>query len=126
MLGIGLGGVNTWMGALEADTVEFGEWKTGFRTKDTSYAVFSFTRKAGQAIGASSAAFAIGLGGYKAGAASQPGSAVDAIKITAGIVPAVFVLVAMVIMTAYPLTETRFREIVRDVAQRRAGAADAR
>ncbi len=125
VLGIGLGGVNTLMWALEADTVEFGEWKTGFRTEGTSYAVFSFTRKAGQAIGAALAAFAIGLGGYVAGAASQPGSAVDAIKFTAGIVPAVFVLVAVAIMMAYPLTEKRYREIVRDVAQRRAGAADA-
>jgi glucuronide carrier protein len=120
LLGIGLGGVNTLMWALEADTVEYGEWKTGFRTEGTSYAVFSFTRKAGQAIGAASAAYAIGLGGYVAGAASQPGSAVDAIKFTAGIVPAVFVLVAVAIMAAYPLTETKFREIVRDVAERRA------
>jgi glucuronide carrier protein len=120
LLGIGLGGVNTLMWALEADTVEYGEWKTGFRTEGTTYAVFSFTRKAGQAIGAASAAYAIGLGGYVAGAASQPSSAVDAIKVTAGIVPAVFVAVAMAIMAAYPLTETKFREIVRDVAERRA------
>jgi glucuronide carrier protein len=125
LLGIGLGGVNTLMWALEADTVEFGEWKTGFRTEGTSYAVFSFTRKAGQAIGAASAAFAIGLGGYVAGAASQPDSAVDAIKVTAGIVPAVFILIAVAIMTAYPLTETRFREIIRDVARRRAENAHA-
>jgi glucuronide carrier protein len=121
LLGIGLGGVNTLMWALEADTVEYGEWKTGFRTEGTSYAVFSFTRKAGQAIGAASAAYAIGLGGYVAGAASQPASAVDAIKFTAGIVPAVFVAVAVAIMAAYPLTEAKFREIVRDVAERRAG-----
>jgi glucuronide carrier protein len=121
VLGIGLGGVNTLMWALEADTVEYGEWKTGFRTEGTSYAVFSFTRKAGQAIGAASAAYAIGIGGYVAGAASQPSSAVDAIKFTAGIVPAMFVLVAVAIMVAYPLTETRFREIVREVAERRAG-----
>jgi glucuronide carrier protein len=124
LLGIGLGGVNTLMWALEADTVEFGEWKTGFRTEGTSYAVFSFTRKAGQAIGAASAAYAIGLGGYVAGAASQPGSAVDAIKVTAGIVPAVFIVVAVAIMAFYPLTETRFREIVRDVAGRRAAGPD--
>jgi glucuronide carrier protein len=125
LLGVGLGGVNTLMWALEADTVEFGEWKTGFRTEGTSYAVFSFTRKAGQAVGAASAAFAIGLGGYVAGADSQPSSAVDAIKLTAGIVPAVFILIAVAIMAAYPLTEARFRQIVRDVAQRRAAEAHA-
>jgi glucuronide carrier protein len=120
VLGFGLGGVNTLMFALAADTVEYGEWKTGYRIEGTSYAVFSFTRKVGQAVGAAAAAYAIGIGGYVAGAQSQPGSAVDAIKFTAGVVPAAFVLVAVAIMTAYPLTEERFRQIVAEVARRRA------
>jgi glucuronide carrier protein len=120
VLGVGLGGVNTLMWALEADTVEYGEWKTGFRTEGSSYAVFSFTRKVGQAIGAAAAAYAIGIGGYVSGAASQPGSAVDAIKFTAGVVPAVFILGALAIMWRYPLTEARFRQVVREVAERRA------
>jgi glucuronide carrier protein len=122
VLGFGLGGVNTLMFALAADTVEYGEWKTGYRTEGTSYSVFSFTRKVGQAVGAAAAAFAIGLGGYVAGAQSQPDSAVDAIKLTAGLVPAAFILVAVAIMAAYPLTEQRFRQIVAEVAQRRAEA----
>ena len=52
VIGIGMGGVNTLMWALEADTVEYGEWKTGVRTEGITYALFSFTRKQGQAIGA--------------------------------------------------------------------------
>jgi glucuronide carrier protein len=120
VLGVGLGGVNTLMWALEADTVEYGEWKTGFRTEGSSYAVFSFTRKVGQAIGAAAAAYAIGIGGYVSGAGSQPESAVDAIKFTAGVVPAVFILGALAIMWRYPLTEARFRQVVREVAERRA------
>ena len=55
LAGIGLGGVNTLMWALEADTVEYGEWKTNIRTEGTTYALFSFTRKMGQAIGTTSA-----------------------------------------------------------------------
>jgi glucuronide carrier protein len=54
VLGLGLGGVNTLMWALEADTVEYGEWKTGFRTEGATYSLFSFTRKAGQAAAATS------------------------------------------------------------------------
>ena len=49
LMGVGIGGVNTLMWALEADTVEYGEWKTGIRTEGTTYALFSFTRKMGQA-----------------------------------------------------------------------------
>ena len=61
LMGIGLGGVNTLMWALEADTVEYGEWKTGIRTEGTTYALFSFTRKMGQAIGGAAGAYALGI-----------------------------------------------------------------
>jgi glucuronide carrier protein len=119
VLGVGLGGVNTLMWALEADTVEYGEWKTGVRTEGTTYALFSFTRKMGQAIGGAAAAYTIGLGGYVAQAQAQPDSAITAIKIAAGVVPAAVIVIALGIMFAYPLTEGRFRDIVREVAQRR-------
>jgi glucuronide carrier protein len=118
--GIGLGGVNTVSFALQADTVEYGEWKTGSRTEGATYSIFSFTRKVGQAVGAAAASYTIGLGGYVSGASSQPDSAVTAIKTAAGVVPAAFILAAIVAMSAYPLTEEKFREIVGEVAQRRA------
>jgi glucuronide carrier protein len=124
-LGIGLGGVNTVAFALEADTVEYGEWKTGSRTEGATYSVFSFTRKVGQAIGAAAASYTIGLGGYVAGAAHQPDGAVTAIKIAAGLLPAAFILAAIVAMSAYPLTEAKFREIVHEVARRRAARPEA-
>ena len=119
VIGIGMGGVNTLMWALEADTVEYGEWKTGIRTEGITYALFSFTRKQGQAIGGAAAAYTIGIGGYIADSASQPDSAITAIRIASGAVPAVVMGIAMAIMLAYPLTESRFRELVREVAQRR-------
>ena len=119
VVGVGLGGVNTLMWALEADTVEYGEWKTGIRTEGTTYALFSFTRKMGQAVGGAAAAYAIGIGGYVANAPSQPDSAVTAIRIAAGVVPAAVIVIALAIMVAYPLSEARFREIVGAVAQRR-------
>lgn len=122
--GIGLGGVNTVAFALQADTVEYGEWKTGSRTEGATYSIFSFTRKIGQAIGAAAASYTIGLGGYVSGAASQPHSAVTAIKTAAGLVPAGFIVGAIVVMSAYPLTDARFQEIVREVAHRRAGRQD--
>jgi len=119
VIGIGVGGVNTLMWALEADTVEYGEWKTGVRTEGATYSVFSFTRKMGQALGGAGAAFTIGLGGYVTQSESQPDSAITAIKIAAGALPAGLIIIALAIMFAYPLTEGRFREMVREVAQRR-------
>src|SRR4051812_39677180 len=119
VIGIGMGGVNTLMWALEADTVEYGEWKTGIRTEGTTYALFSFTRKMGQAVGGAAAAYTIGFGGYVAQAASQPDSAKTAIRLGAGAVPAVVIGIALAVMFAYPLTEAKFRDMVREVAQRR-------
>lgn len=120
VFGLGLGGANTMSWALQADTVEYGEWKTGFRTEGATYSLFSFTRKVGQAVGAAAASYAIALGGYAAAAETQPDSALTAIKVAAGGVPAVVILVAISVMAAYPITEDRFRRMLREIAERRA------
>jgi len=109
------------MWAMEADTVEYGEWKTGVRTEGTTYAMFSFTRKMGQALGGAAAAYTIGLGGYLAGkGVLQTDSAKTAVKVAAGLLPAGFILLALALMFFYPLTERVFRNVVAEVAVRRA------
>ena len=124
VLGVGLGLVNTLMWAFEADTVEYGEWTSGVRTEGITYAAFSFTRKMGQAVGGAAAAFTLGFGGYVAGVhVHQTSSALLSIRLAAGVVPAAFIIIAIAIMAFYPLTETRFREIVREMAERRAARA---
>jgi glucuronide carrier protein len=122
LLNLGLAAVNTLMWAIEADTVEYGEWKTGIRTEGATYAMFSFTRKLGQSIGGAAAAYTIGLGGYISGRpdAVQPESAVTAIKVAMGLVPSGFILLAVAVMLTYPLTEKVFQQIVAETAQRRA------
>ena len=121
IMGIGVAMLNTLMWALEADTVEYGEWKTGVRTEGTTYALFSFTRKLGQALGGAAAAFTLGMGGYiSANAGHQTESAQWAIRVACGLVPAGLFLLAIVIMFFYPLTEKKFREMVGEVAARRA------
>ena len=120
--GIGIALVNTLMWALEADTVEYGEWKSGIRTEGATYAIFSFTRKAGQALGGAAAAYALSIGGYVAKAPEQPHAALTAIRAAAGAVPAGFALVAALVMFTYPLTETAFSQLVADVRGRRDAA----
>jgi glucuronide carrier protein len=67
-----------------------------------------------------------GVGGYVAGAATQSPGAIDAIRYLTGFAPALFVGVGAAIMLAYPLTEERFREVVREIAFRRADRAGSR
>jgi len=120
--GLGVQLINTLMFALEADTVEYGEWQTGRRTEGTTYAIFSFTRKVTQSIGGALGAFALALGGYLTTLGPgqvQPDSAILAIKASLGLVPAAAALLAMVVFVKYPLTEKRFGAIVEETARRR-------
>ena len=119
LYGIGLAAVNTLMWALEADTVEYGEWRCGVRTEGTTYAVFSFVRKLGQAIGGAAAAYALGWIGYVADAEVQTQGTQDGIRLVAGFVPAAFIGIGVLIMLAYPLTEKVFGQMVAEVKARR-------
>jgi glucuronide carrier protein len=116
--GAGIAAVQNLIFALQADTVEYGEWETGVRTEGSNYAVLSFSRKVGQGIGGGIAAFGIGVGGYVARAATQSPGAIDTIRYITGFGPALFVGIGAAIMLAYPLTEERFREVVREIAFR--------
>ena len=110
VIGASMGLLNTMTWALEADTVEYGEWKTHIRTEGATYAAFSFTRKVGQAAGASLAGAALGYYGYVSAVDGKPQpqseSTLDGIHVgdrrSAGrVLP-----VALLIMWSYPLTES--------------------
>ena len=124
ILGIGLGGVNTLMWALEADTVEYGEWKTHVRTEGVTYALFSFTRKMGQALGGAAGAYTLGFIAFdsKAAKAGQPQAAdtVAGIQFWTGAIAGGFIILSVIIMFFYPLTDKVFRQIVGEIASRRA------
>jgi glucuronide carrier protein len=124
LMGLGAALLNSMAFALESDTVEYGEWKTGIRTEGGTYAAFSFTRKCGQAIGAACVGYALAFAGYQQAtggqSATQSAHTVDGIRLTTGLVPAVFFLLAFLIMWTYPLTETRFKKLLVDIEANRA------
>jgi glucuronide carrier protein len=123
VLGFGQGMVNTLIFALQADTVDYGEWQTGTRAEGSNYSVLSFTRKVGQGVGGAIAAYTIGLGGYVSNTAVQTDSAVISIRVAVGIIPGVVFLLAAAVMSAYPLTEKAYRSLIAEVAARRANRA---
>lgn len=122
ILGFGLGAINTLIFAIQADTVDYGEWNSGIRAEASSYSLLSFTRKVGQGIGGAVAAYTLGLGNYISGAASQSSEALTAIRVAVGVIPAVAIGASALAMLAYPLTEKAFRQQVAEVAARRAAA----
>jgi glucuronide carrier protein len=123
VLGLGLGVTNTLIFAFQADTVDYGEWRSGVRAEGSGYAVLSFTRKTGQGVGGALAAYTIGIGGYVSGGTTQTDAAVTSVRVAAGAVPAALIIGAALVMLAYPLTEKAFRAMVAEMAQRRVSEA---
>ncbi|WP_306232678.1 glycoside-pentoside-hexuronide (GPH):cation symporter [Agrococcus beijingensis] len=121
LLGASSGVCNTVMWNLEADSIEYGELQTGIRTEGTTYAVFSFMRKLGQAIGGAAGVWIIGLLGYVGGAESQSESAVWGIRIAVGAVPVVLFLASALLIRAFPFDERTHTEALQTIRERRTG-----
>ncbi len=115
LVGVSSGLVNTLMWNLEADTVDYGEWRTGFRSEGSTYGVFSFMRKAAQALGGAAGVWVIGWFGYQGAAAVQTDAALFGIRAAAGVVPALLFFLAAVLMQFYPLSEAKFRTVQREL-----------
>ena len=101
VLGVGMALLNTMTWALEADTVEYGEYKTGIRTEGATYAAFSFTRKVGQAVGAAIAGYGLAWAGYngalKGTGRPQAPDVLDRMQHAASALPALLFLVAILV-----------------------------
>ncbi|GAB3556256.1 glucuronide transporter [Arthrobacter tumbae] len=114
----GAAAVSILMWALVADTVEYGEWKTGHRTDGTNYSLLASTRKIGMALGGGLAAFALAWGGYVSGATEQSATAELGIRVAAGLAPAVILLLAVGVMRWYPLTDDAHAKLVLTIQER--------
>lgn len=112
----------TVMWALEADTVEYGEWRTGVRIEGLTYSLFSFTRKCGQALGGSVPAFLLATSDYVPNAAVQSAGTIRVIMQGMALIPAIAFVIAFVLMLFYPLTDVRFAQLLQEIKARREAA----
>jgi glucuronide carrier protein len=118
LLGVQMMNIVVW--ALEADTVEYGEARTGVRTEGIIYSLFSFTRKMGQALGGAVMAYAIASAGYARSDAGQSEATMQGLQLATGLVPLVLCGLGMVIMRFYKLTDSAHAELVAEIKARRA------
>lgn len=123
LFGLGSGGTNALMFSMQADTVDYGEWKTGLRAEGGSYSILSFIRKTGQGVGGWAGAALIGAFGYIGGAEVQSESAQQGIRLATGILPAGLAILALVVMLWYNLSVDEHRDIVRQLNTRRSEGA---
>jgi len=98
--------------------VDFGEWKTGRRTTGVIYATILFGLKAGLSLGGAIAGWLLSGYGYKAGAVQTP-EALQGIRMTVSIYPAVFLVIIVVCLFCYKITKKMNIQIQDELAERR-------
>jgi sugar (glycoside-pentoside-hexuronide) transporter len=99
------------------DTVEYGEWKNGIRSEGIPFAFFSFTFKAGMALGGSFAALVLSYTGYVANTELNEASQ-TAIVWLFNLVPAGFSFACMIALLFYKVDNARFTQILSDLDAR--------
>jgi len=105
-----------------ADTVEYGEWKTGIRTVGFSYSVFNMVQKFGMAAQAAFFGVLLAIGGYvSVEGAAQPASAIAMINVAFIYVPLISAAVQAIILYFYKL-EKEYPQIIAELNARKANA----
>lgn len=72
--GIGSAGIAATMFAIVSDTIEYGEWKTGYRTEGLINSASSFGFKVGNGLGSAILGGVLSIGGYVGTSATQSNS----------------------------------------------------
>lgn len=93
-----------------ADTVDYGQWKTGIRITGMTYASVVFFIKLGLAIGGACAGWLLAYYGYQADI-QQSEQAMQGILLSFTIFPALAFVVVALIMRKYTLVDTRVNQI---------------
>lgn len=115
--GIGYSTLGSTIFAMVADTIEYGQWKTGIRVEGPLYSATTFGAKVGAGVGMAIASAILGAAGYNGMLAIQSQSALSAIFALFIIVPVFFVLALPVILHFYKL-DKEYSQVMADLAER--------
>ena len=103
--------------SMQADPVDYGEWKTGINTAGSLSAINGFLGKVAQAVAGGIGAALLAWGGYESGAAVQEVKAILAIRMMYLYIPAVLLVCSIVTMVFYRLDRV-YPQIKQELEQR--------
>lgn len=117
-LGLGVFAMVSW--ALITDVIDYSEIKNGIREDGSIYALYSFSRKLGQAAAAGlTGVFLTAVGYEKISGTALPTSVKEGIFNLSTIIPAIgFILLSVVLWFWYPLHKKQVDENVRILKQK--------
>lgn len=104
--------------SMQADPVDYGEWKTGVNVSGSLSAINGFLGKVAQAISGGVAGALLAWGMYQPGAATQSGNAVFAIKAMYLYVPMLLLICSIFTMLFYNLDKI-YPQIKKELEQRK-------
>ena len=110
--------------AMFADTADDAEWRLGRRNTGLVFASAIFGTKIGLAIGAWVTGLILTWFGYVANV-EQTASSLIGIRLSMSVVPAAMLILAALLMKAYPLTDQLMVQIEADLKARKQAATDA-
>lgn len=103
--------------AMVADTIEYGQWKTGKRVEGMLYSSTTFGAKIGAGLGMAAAMGILGAAGYVGTAAVQTESAMSAIKSMYLYAPLPFMIAIPVLYCFYKLDKI-YPQVMEDLEKR--------
>lgn len=116
--GIGFGGLSSVLYGMLADTVEYGEWKTGVRTQAINVTANGVGQKIGSGLGTAAFGAVLTMCGYNGMAEVQTASAISCIRIIFIIVPIVIYVVMIALSWLFKL-DKQFPQIQKELMERK-------
>lgn len=113
----GLGGTLVLPASMEADTIDWDEWRFGRRREGMFSGLWSVARKLAAALGASGGLFLLDVAGYRANQV-QPESVHTALRLLYAGVPCLCNAAALLVASRYPLSRDRHKQIRQEIDER--------
>lgn len=115
--GLGTAALAGTLFAMVADTIEYGQWKTGVRLEGPLYSTTTFGAKVGAGIGLVIATSILSAAGYDGTLATQSASALKAVSGIFLLAPLPFMALVPVVYWRYKL-DKQYPQVMRDLAER--------
>jgi GPH family glycoside/pentoside/hexuronide:cation symporter len=117
-VGVGYAVADLMPWAMVGEVIDEDELRTGQRREGLYNGAFTFLRKLGGASAIGLAGLLLDVSGYVPRGEVQPGSALMAIRVLMGVVPSLFLLLAIGLAWRYPLDRARHDEILETIRGR--------
>lgn len=116
--GLGMGVGAGLIFAMMADTVDYGEWKSGVRAQGLLYSAASFGVKVGMGLGGALGGVILSMGGYVANSTAQSESALAAISFNYLWAPIIGQIIMITLLLFYRLDKDQ-PVMMRELDERR-------